>query len=151
MHVSQGSNSFFKHSRLILVTTGSPLEASNILALSWQKGTHLDHFEWEVGPIKIRRRLLTTGCHQTFWSADNRLSLAKCLVTTGCHQQKVCWQPAVYFSITMCTLFNNMRHLMIYSAINCFSIHMYEYRDFYTKKYEPQSVKTSLNDEILKI
>ena len=24
---------------------------------------------------------------------------------------------------------------MIYSAINCFSIHMYEYRDFYTKKY----------------
>ena len=23
---------------------------------------------------------------------------------------------------------------MIYSAINCFSIHMYEYRDFYTKK-----------------
>ena len=23
---------------------------------------------------------------------------------------------------------------MIYSAINCFSIHMYEYRDVYTKK-----------------
>ena len=23
---------------------------------------------------------------------------------------------------------------MIYSAINCFSIHMYEYRDFYKKK-----------------
>ena len=34
---------------------------------------------------KSRRGLLTTGCHQTFWSADNRLSLAKCLVTTGCH------------------------------------------------------------------
>ena len=49
----------------------------------------------------IRRGLLTTGCHQTFWSADNRLSLAKCLVTTGCHQQKVCWQPAVYFPIAM--------------------------------------------------
>ena len=66
-------------------------------------------------------------------SGDNRLSQAKCLVTTGCHQQKVCWQPAVYFLITICTLFNNIRHLMINSAINCFAIHMYEYRDFYTK------------------
>ena len=32
-----------------------------------------------------RQGLLTTGCHQTFWSGDNRLSLTKCLVTTGCH------------------------------------------------------------------
>ena len=43
-------------------------------------------------------------------------------------------KPAVYFSIAMCTLLNNIKHLMIYSAINCFSIHMYEYRDFLYKK-----------------
>ena len=41
-------------------------------------------------------RSADNSCHQTFWSADskisgdNRLSLAKCLVTTGCQQQKVC-------------------------------------------------------------
>ena len=34
------------------------------------------------------------------------------------------------------TVFHVRRNstVMIYSAINCFSIHMYEYRDFYTKK-----------------
>ena len=67
------------------------------------------------------------------------------LLTTGCHQQNVWWQPVVtskksadnqlYISITMCTLFNNIRYLMIYSVINCYSIHMYVYRDVYTKKY----------------
>ena len=35
---------------------------------------------------------------------------------------------------------------MIYSAINCFSIHMYEYRDFYTKK---KNIHLCINQMIL--
>ena len=58
-------------------------------------------------------------------SGDNRLSPAKSLLTTSC----------IHFPIPMCTLFNNIRHLMISSVINCFPIHTYVYWDFYIQKY----------------
>ena len=58
------------------------------------------------------RGLLTTSCHLTFWSADNRLSLVKRLVTTAGDSL-----------LTTSCIFSNTH------------VYMYVYRDFYTKKY----------------
>ena len=69
-----------------------------------------------------RRGLLTTGCHQTFWSADNRLSLAKCLVLSPA---KSLLKTSCIFPILLCTLFNNIRHSMIYSVVHCFYLFSY--------------------------